>query len=114
MRARRCDVRGLGAESLLGTRSVTALEPHLVLDVGGVYRSERVAVVNAHNLAGERGRLGSVEHARQGDGDKDGKKRRQCVAYFALAAALDCSSRNLARLLIDVAVLGWSGPRAFS
>ena len=76
---------------------------------------ERVAVMNSDHLACERGRLGGYgSHARQADGDDDGKKRRQCVAYFALEAALDCSSRNVARLFNDAAVSGWSGPRAFS
>jgi hypothetical protein len=41
---------GLGAESLLDLRGVDAGQPHLVLDVGGVHRSERVAVVNRNDF----------------------------------------------------------------
>ena len=81
-------VAGLGAERLPRLGRVDALEPNLVLGATGIEHAERVAVVNAHHLAGEGGRLGGGKHARQGDGDDDGKKRRQCVAYFALAAAL--------------------------
>ena len=76
-----------------------------MLGAAGIEHAERVAVMDAHDLACERGRLGSHgSHARQADGDDDGKKRRQCVAYFALAAALDRSSRNLTRLFRHIAV----------